>query len=64
MSKNTIDYIVIGGIKYGADGVKTVLESPLPDEVEYLRVGDTVVTNANKERTIAYIVLDGKRIGQ
>lgn len=60
MSNSKIAYIVIGGIMYGADGVKTVLSHPLPDEVEYLRVGDAVVTNANKERTITGM----RRVGQ
>ena len=63
-SKSTIAYIVLDGVKYDANGVKTVLENPLPDAVEYLRVGDTIVTNANKERTIEYICIDGQKIGE
>lgn len=59
--KATIESIVIGGVEYRADGVKTVLYHPLPDGVEDEGV-EAVATSEN--RTIRYIVLgDGTRIG-
>ena len=61
-AEQTIHSIVLDGVEYRADGVKTVLAHPLPDEVEYLRVGDTVVTNANKASSIKYIVLNGQKL--